>query len=108
MRNRLIELLRKADDATEVNDCDYPTYEKAMQAFYTNIADHLLANGVIVPPCAAGDTAYFITVNAEGEYIIGSGKFSYSWLDYPRVIYATKEEAERKLAELEGVSDGTM
>ena len=53
-------------------------------------------------PCAVGDTAYFITVNAEGEYIIGSGKFSYSWLDYPRMIYATKEEAEAKLAELKG------
>lgn len=60
MRNRLIELLRKADDATEVHDCDYPTYEKAMQAFYTSIADYLLANGVIVLPCAVGDTVWCI------------------------------------------------
>ena len=53
-------------------------------------------------PCAVGDTVYFITQNAEREYIIGSGRFSCSWLDYPRTIYTTKEEAEAKLEELKG------
>lgn len=62
-RDRLVELLKEADDATEVHDCDYPTYEKAMQAFYTSIADYLLANGVIVPPCAVGDTVWLIGKN---------------------------------------------
>lgn len=62
-RDRLVELLKEADDATEVHDCDYPTYEKAMQAFYTSIADYLLANGVIVPPCAVGDTVWTVGKN---------------------------------------------
>ena len=37
-----------------------------------NIADHLLANGVIVPPCKIGDTVYSITEcsceNIDGAY----------------------------------------
>lgn len=33
---------------------------------YTNaIADYLLANGVIVPPCKVGDTVYAVTLNTE-------------------------------------------
>ena len=27
---------------------------------YTNLADYLLENGVIVPPCKVGDTVYFL------------------------------------------------
>ena len=101
MRNRLIELLGKADEATEILTGDFPSYEEELQAFYSSIADYLLDNGVIVSPCAVGDKAYFITKNSEGEYIIGSGRFSYSWLDYPRMICTTKEEAEAMLKELE-------
>lgn len=134
-RDRLVALLKEADDATEVHDCDYPTYEKAMQAFYTSIADHLLANGVIVLPCAVGDTVYeipskvnyelnilnkleeqnrvynqkikeiiftkrgwYVTCDKYEEYGIGSvllgEEFGESW-------FLTKEEAERKLKELE-------
>ena len=48
MRDRLIELLNKS--ATEM-DC--PSMEQ--------VADYLLANGVIVPPCKVGDKVYIIT-----------------------------------------------
>lgn len=124
MRNRLIELLRKADDATEVHDCDYPTYEKAMQAFYTSIADHLLANGVIVPPCAVGDTVYIamkLHYRNDGfdmsEYneieevkveniVIGKPYYQFNYgeheflpEDFRASIFLTKEEAEAKLIE---------
>lgn len=34
---------------------------KFEQQFCEKIADHLLANGVIVPPCKVGDTVYSIT-----------------------------------------------
>ena len=48
MRDRLIELLRKSGASFEY-------------ALPEEIADHLLANGVIVPPCKVGDTAYHLT-----------------------------------------------
>ena len=44
MRNRLIELLQKEF---------YDEYD------FAAIADHLIANGVIVPPCKVGDTVYY-------------------------------------------------
>ena len=49
MRDRLIELLKQADEyasAKMITD-----YEDAIQ----DNADHLIANGVIVPPCKVGD-----------------------------------------------------
>ena len=48
MRDRLIELLM---DSEAFNDADGKADAK-------HIADHLLANGVIVPPCKVGDTIY--------------------------------------------------
>ena len=45
MRNKLIELLIEGHK---------------QYLFYDQIADYLLANGVIVPPCKVGDTVYFI------------------------------------------------
>ena len=69
------------------------------QRHYKDLEEH---GRLIELPCAVGDTVYFITKNSEGEYIIGSGRFSCSWLDYPRTIYTTKEEAEAKLEELKG------
>lgn len=51
MRNRLVELLKNAHDEQK-----YLTSDKSIQA----IADHLIANGVIVPPCKVGDKVYEI------------------------------------------------
>lgn len=53
MRDGLIELLEKAD--------------RTIMGFTINgdleiLADHLLANGVIVPPCKVGDTVYIPNV----------------------------------------------
>ena len=49
MRDRLIELL---DGRSLDTHCDV-----------ASVADHLLANGVIVPPCKVGDTVYAVTLN---------------------------------------------
>ena len=118
MRNRLIELLRKADDVTEVNACDYPTYEKAMQAFYTSIADCLLVNGVIVPPCAVGDTVWMVIDNRDfkrrmKDYCLSAeelpdlniAEHNFNLLllsSIGKTVFLTKEEAEAKLEELKG------
>ena len=48
-RDRLIKLLYKGNDIVKRNGFEF----NAMV-----IADHLLANGVIVPPCKVGDACY--------------------------------------------------
>lgn len=60
MRDKLIELCEnlilscKASlcEDCEHNNIDYP------HCMSVHFADHLLANGVIVPPCKVGDTVY--------------------------------------------------
>ena len=44
-RERLIELIKQGNGGYDFNSLE-------------RIADHLLANGVIVPPCNVGDTVY--------------------------------------------------
>lgn len=60
-RERLIKLIQEAED-------DYMVYEMGAQALAIGIfksreeyiADHLIANGVILPPCKVGDIIYQI------------------------------------------------
>ena len=57
-REKLIELIQNA-----VNGCARHWAEV--------IADHLLSNGVIVPPCKGGDTVYCISKNRIEEASVG-------------------------------------
>ena len=54
-------------------------------------------------PCPIGTKVYFIScMDREDESVslsVCSGNFTYSWLDFPRQIFMTKEDAEKKLAE---------
>lgn len=56
MRDRLIELVRQAEfaylDFSKLCPC-----EKSLTDF---TADHLLENGVIVPPCKVGDEVFYV------------------------------------------------
>lgn len=139
MKDRLIELLGKADEATDILIGGFPSYEEEMRAFYASIADYLLDNGVIVLPCVAGDTVWaiynhrvyeakacrvikvsqlagegYIKIDTEFEieniyYGIGNenrktikhGTYGH----YLEDVFLTKEEAEAKLEELEGVKE---
>lgn len=105
-RDRLIELLFKV---TEEKDCPQPD----------EIADYLLANGVIVPPCYIGQEIWYLCEHYDGSVELKKGKISMlqqkadkSWkfritvnssvwdfkVDDIGVIYfLTKEEAEREL-----------
>ena len=61
MRDRLIELVSKAREKcnlTNCCDCEYRDAEPLTNCYSYLIADHLLANGVIVPPCKVGDTVW--------------------------------------------------
>lgn len=66
MRDRLIELLFEANDIVKRNGFDF----NAMV-----MAEHLLANGVIVPPCKVGATVYVVNSFAVSEYRIESIKW---------------------------------
>lgn len=116
MKDRLIELLGKADEATEILTGDFPSYEEELQAFYSGIADYLLDNGVIVLPCAEGDTVYWIAESdaclfcnspcyercEEGALKIKEIPFKLHMLDeIGEIIFITEEDAEAKLKELE-------
>ena len=62
MRDRLIELVSKAREKcnlTSCCDCGYRDSEPLTNCYSYLIADHLLENGVIVPPCKVGDTVWF-------------------------------------------------
>ena len=51
MRDRLIKLIKQAKHSWSLStmvNCDFETW----------IANYLLVNGVIVPPCKVGDTVY--------------------------------------------------
>jgi hypothetical protein len=110
-RDRLIELFDKAQVGC------YPISQSWL-------ADHLLANGVIVPPCKVGDTVYFpwvydstsgiaiLTISSirlfrqninlifyddvESDMPMPSAFF---FDDFGKIVFPTKEEAEAKLRE---------
>ena len=59
MRDKLIDLVRDAN-AKWYKEALERTTEKTSSAY---VADYLLANGVIVPPCKKGDMVYEIEKN---------------------------------------------
>ena len=62
MRDRLIELIIQADNkcanTISCGECEH--CGKGEECINHNIADHLIANGVILPPCKVGQTVWFI------------------------------------------------
>ena len=118
MRDRLIELLYDANEKFDETDC---TDEEAVEL----LADHLLANGVIVPPCKVGDTVWFLNryssismykdfvyeakvvrvyVERDNELCLSVRiKNEFGTTEYPRIteigktVFLTREEAERAL-----------
>ena len=107
-RDRLIKLLLKAKVTWNV----------------CGLADYLLANGVIVPPCKVGQTVYEIqpTRKRTQEYEVTTVKYNgnYWWFTWilkdregiygnvegfsshqiGKTVFLTKDEAEEKLKEL--------
>lgn len=62
MRDRLIELIAEGRELCDQIPCEGCTRScKGLNDCIAKVqADHLLANGVIVPPCKAGDTVYWL------------------------------------------------
>ena len=110
-REKLIELLNEARNQHLFED----KYNEA-------VADYLLANGVIVPPCNVGDTLYVISQMKDkrilpfiNEYEATSIKLGkkkcvvyhekdgyikmFKQDDFGKTVFLTREEAEKALAE---------
>ncbi len=95
MRDRLIELIK---------DIVHPYFAE-------DIADHLLANGVIVPPCKVGDWVYILRngelhrnhicqmhiaqTYAQTFFSCYGEKFGVEQIG--KTVFLTREEAERAL-----------
>ncbi|MBQ2968694.1 MAG: hypothetical protein IJE10_11330 [Clostridia bacterium] len=103
MRDRLVELINQYPCMSTAEDC-------FMESISSDLADYLIANGVIVPPCNVGDVVYvkyygeivnaYVTefeINSKGVvakvYIDPDTDREYDAED----IYITKEEAEEAL-----------
>lgn len=120
MRDRLIEMIAVAENDYYYNADEL--HEKGMAVEESSeefIADYLLANGVIVPPCKVGDDVYRIGDNGkiyvdwqvayiqvyEDEilYIDDSNNYFYED-DIGKTVFLTREEAVRALQKV-GVED---
>ena len=106
MRDRLIEIL--LDGVTFTDEYKFPARK---QAEY--VADRLISNGVIVPPCKVGDTVYWYNMGGEiaeakvkmlGFAVRHSKGFEYDvpFDAFGKTVFLTREEAEKALAEREG------
>lgn len=118
-RDRLIELV----ESSVYGNIDEGFYGPVLNC--ENVADYLLANGVIVPPCNVGDMVYkisrnkvkecevvFIGISADEKcsyfnfvenYTDGTFYRSYSMVFdvIGKTVFLTKEEAEEKLRGLQ-------
>ena len=111
-RERLIELIREAMKNHEI------TVENYVIPTSDYIADYLLKNGIVVPPCKVGDMVYGITAKGIREIKIesihywcsgiwkcngwsGKGKYrvgyEFSFDDIGKTVFLTREEAEQAL-----------
>lgn len=131
MKERLIKLIEYIDSTEHFPfDTDKP-YKEALEKLYSDIAEYLLDNGVIVPPCKVGDTVWYIEEMKSYvpsyhtwyeclSFRIGYIEIAEKWLafgrkgsgmfadirfyskDIGKTVFLTEEEAEAKLAELGG------
>ena len=102
MRDRLVELLK--------NSSQYITEQDSL---IEKIADYLLDNGVIVPPCKVGQNVYYpsasfgrifkkpvdeILMSDKGNYI----HFASTYMPFENIgktVFLTREDAEAKQKE---------
>ena len=120
-RNRLVELISECC-AKNLNMVQLLGFEKLL------LADHLLDNGVIVPPCKVGDKTFLLLEKFNGKYdiveseclrisqnkwgdvysmyfdcgVIGNS-LEFESNDFGKTVFLTREEA---LAKMKGGGEG--
>lgn len=110
-RERLIELILNSGVIEQFFDYEMQEAER--------LADYLLENGVIVPPCKVGDMVYDIggfpkimkaeieTITTDGtemsSVVVNQNKPYHSWFvnwrDIGKTVFLTREAAEKELKE---------
>lgn len=122
MRDRLIELIQQADaKCSGRKQCEgCAGFGKGADCVDHHIADHLLANGAIVPTCKVGDIVYMVTPGGRihekkvlgSASVVGSNLRDEIWVkhsftcesalvfnedDIGKTVFLTREEAEQAL-----------
>lgn len=103
MRDRLIELLKGAE--TEVNKAlsGKSAIPLALEEWLGIYADHLIANGVILPPCKLGGDIYMLVTRNQHTFIKKTILTKLNFFDvidrFGKTVFLTKEDAEKALAE---------
>ena len=115
MRERLIELIKNADNDKNLwwYDLYDLTHEGSGCAGY--FADYLLANGVIVLPCKVGDDIYRVGkgeiwewqiamayIHPDETVYVDDSENEFTEKDIGKTVFLTKEEAEKALKERDG------
>lgn len=120
MRDRLIELISRADEeckhSLSCKSCS--GYGKGAMCMNYHIADKLIKNGVIVPPCEIGSEIYMLVTRHTKSFALEENKkmvmresqhtivkkttltksnFFKVIEDFGKTVFLTKEEAEQKL-----------
>ena len=105
-RERLIEILKQGSCPSSYicdENCKYADLESCYEP---RVADLLLSNGVIVPPCKVGDTVYVIGDNKVEErtieyFVITESCVNARLSDFMEYdidkIFLTREDAERAI-----------
>ena len=78
-RDRLMNELKKVKKSCLIKsggNCLACKYRGQEDCTLENIADHLIANGVIVPPCKVGDKVWELYTQYNGKAKIREGKIS--------------------------------
>lgn len=109
MRDRLVELITEYHETWKHGEGDWKN----------GIADHLIANGVILPSCQIGDKVFCYTEwgeniyceninkiftetseNGDTEFRFETETLGFADADIGKDVFLTKEQAEQKLKEL--------
>ena len=122
MRDRLIKLI-KHDNCRNPFDCSPKCkYVESDDCHSERLADLILADGWIRPPCEVGDKVYsdvlgeieaFVVMSIElaytpkgfeGEFVSSNGKYPmlFSIENIGKTVFHSQEEAEAKLQEGKG------
>ena len=123
-RERLIELIKQSTQKCDTTDCNRCKYWNTNDCGAARMADILIKNGVIVPPCKVGDELYCVysppypaNPADKGKWFMGEfevARFHYGIKglsiemygygtvkesEIGKTVFLTREEAEKALAE---------
>lgn len=120
MRDRLIELIKQDNCISPFSCSDKCKYVDLDDCHSARLADHLLANGVVVPPCKVGDTLYVISQMKDKRVLPFINEYEATYIqvgkrkckvyhevdgyikiflqdDFGKTVFLTREEAEQAL-----------